>query len=246
MANKDVKAADGKGEKDIDALLERMSKLEDTNRQLQEERIALLGQRPQQSGGQQQQTPQLPDEPTLDTTGMPDMLTKPDEYNAELERRLKTYNSEMRQYEQKVREANEAAAQSHEPQVDSSALWAAYKEDHPEYAKKESWVRFAAGEAVAQLQKRGVDAQALMQRSPEDFFKKVNEVYDKEFGAPESGDEGDGGDEGDADDRTAGMFGGQEAGGRPTPGKKGGDDGPTFTQQLKEVQDSMWAKPGNA
>jgi hypothetical protein len=44
-------------------------------------------------------------------------------------------------------------------------------------------------------------------------------------------------------DRTAGFFGGQESGHRPSTGGKGEDQGTPFTTQLKEFQEAIWKKP---
>ena len=240
MAKKDTDTNDDK----IKALEDRINQMQ---REHQDKMMEILSQ-PQTAAPAKADLPAMPEKPKLSLSGMPDSVTKPEEYQAELERRMETHFEKMDAYKRQLeaREDATAAAATPKDDVDPSALWTAYQEDYADYAKHEARVRTAASMAIEQMQKRGRDAQALMKRSPDLFFKEVNKVYDKEFGAPEPSGEAGGGKGSEEDDdetqRTAGLFGGQESGGRAQKGKKD-EPASKFTDELKEYQDNLWQTP---
>lgn len=239
-------------DKDLDARIKAMQEKIDGQAKemakLHEQNLALLAT-PPSYGHTSAPAVQVPAEPEMNYDGLPDILVDQKGHYAELARRQKAYAREMEEYKRQSAQAQKQAAAQQTPRVNAEDLWALYTEDHPAYAESEAKVRAAAGIAIERMAKRGVDAMALMQRSPEDFFRKVNEVYDKEFGAPEAAVDGDDGSDGagkgdDADDggRTAGLFGGQTSGNKPDKGK--GDTPPsnTFAKELGDLQDSIWGK----
>lgn len=244
-----VEAADGKGAAKVEDLIARMEQQEKEIKRLQEQNIALLSSPGGGGGGARTADIQAPQEPELNLDGMPDQLVDPAKYNAELQKRIKTYNKEMREFERQSAAVARKVAEAQGPQVNEAALWEMYQEDHPTYAKNEAKVRTAVSMTIERMTKRGVDAMALMQRSPEDFFRKVNETFDKEFGAPEGdgaqgqdgrsrGDSGEEDDD-DGDGRTGGMFGGQASGGKPDGGKPQAPAG-NFAKELTDWQEGLW------
>lgn len=179
------------------------------------------------------QAPQfLSEEVNLDN--LPDPTEDLKAYNIEMAKRFKTAYGNAKQNEALQMEgARDAATQR-------DLLWQDFQTAYSDYAKDPQKVGIAS-EQVARIAKaRKMDLEKYMFGAGQKrFMADVVTMHDKLFGKPidldkEDDDEGDDGD----DNRTMGIFAGQESGGKPTPGK----NEPTaqnpggFTQAIREWQ----------
>jgi hypothetical protein len=153
--------------------------------------------------------------PKLDMTGLPNALDDPDAYNKELSNRVQAYTAASLQHASKV------SGTVSDRQDKIKGLWTDFN-TNPEYEDydDQTKVGFAAQQVVERAKKRGVDVEKYMLGATDKFFADVKAEYDKVFGAPGGGtteetDDGQGGD--DDTIRTAGIIGGLESSGKPTP-----------------------------
>lgn len=93
-------------------------------------------------------------------------------------------------------------------------LWTTFSESHKEYAGNEDRIEVAASRAIQKALAKGVDTDKYMYEQSDKFMKDVVTEYDKLFGKPQAGEEGDD----DDDDDDAEILGGAVASG----GNKGG------------------------
>lgn len=153
---------------------------------------------------QAQQKAVDPAKTVLDLKGLPDPVTKTEEYNAALMERMNQVldaRDQVRAAEVAVREEQVALQQN---------LWNGFKSAHPEWAEQEMLVGAAAGRVSQELLGRGVNVVQLMKQQPDLFYKEVAGVLDKQFPTLKKGAAEE---EGEDEDGPAEVFGGQ-AGGR--------------------------------
>lgn len=145
-------------------------------------------------------TPQItiPPRPAgVDLSNMPDPAVKPDEYNAELQKRINNLRA--------AEEAHTRAVSAVQAQATSryNTLWENFSQQHSAYAEDPEKAELATVRVLNELRARGVDADAFMAATPDAFFKEVTGTYDRLFGKPDA----DEADEPEAEAAT-GIFGG--------------------------------------
>lgn len=232
----------------IDVLLARLDALEAQNRELAAaaQRSALVPMRP--APVPERAAPQAPER--LDLAGLPDPMAKPEEYNAELARRVDAFVKLREHASNHARTTEQATTRTAEQ------LWTEFSAKHPEWASHKELVGVMAEKAARKAQAQGLDTQAYMNSGATLFFKDIiNELNASGYSRlvePAEDDEEEFDttpertaperkqarpatpfDDDDEDGRTAGIFGGQEGGNRPTPGKpKAGD----MLEDLRSIQ----------
>lgn len=185
----------------IEALTSQVSGLQSTN-------TALMSQ-PQMHNA--------PPAPTLDLSNMPDPTLDPEAYARETIMRQQKFNESQRA----VQEYN--AQQQQVEQRRLNALWEQFQEAHPGYDNIEQ-IEFVTRKVVQRAADRGLDVNKYMYANSAGFMNDVVHEYDKIFGQPANDDDDDDNDVSGtieaADDRSAGIFGGMESGGKPAQGGK--------------------------
>lgn len=206
-----------RGQADVLASIqERLAAMEAENRTLRE-----LAMRP--SAPAPVQAPvQAPTQ--VDFNGLPDPVTDMPGYQRELQARVNAaLQGATAAVEQRV-----TSARSEEDQA--SALWTSFASRYPEWAEHEDLVGTIAQKTVAEAQRKGLDTQKYVFQNSDLFFSDVEKQLKSKYGrlvTQEEEDEGE--DERDDeraadliedDGRSAGIFGGQETGGKPAVGGK--------------------------
>jgi hypothetical protein len=146
-----------------------------------------------------------PQAPQIDMKNLPDPTLEPEAYASEVARRTTAYIGAVEQ----VRSAQAQAAGQQNGRVDQ--LWEDFGEKYPQYADRADQVEYAATKVAQQAQKRGLDVNKYIFGASSVFMADVAKEMEKVFG--KSGVEDDEDDE--PDNRTAGLFGGNESGGKP-------------------------------
>lgn len=176
----------------------------------------------------------------LDLSGLPDPWAKPDEYTKEFNRRQAAVVQDnyriMQEYDTRTRSSR---AQSDDRFV---TLWEDFKEQNPQFEGKDDQIAFVAQKVAQREVSRGVDPNRYMFQTSGRFFDDVKKEYEKVFGKTDDAGEAPTGAE-PPPNRTAGVFGGMESGGKPSG--SAGDDAddekqpPTMIDDLKTVQRAM-------
>lgn len=183
-------------------LQENMKRMEEANAQLQRTNMALMGQ-------PQQQMPQFG--PTqVDLENMPDPVTNPKEYAAEIIRR----GDAVLQTRQQM--SNWEARQRDELTAKVDGIWDKFAKQYPEYASNADLTEYAATKAVQAAKAQGMDVNKYMFSATPAFFNDVKTILDG-LGVKPAADDGE--DDDEPPQRTAGIPGGLESGGKMTQGK---------------------------
>jgi hypothetical protein len=225
------------------ALAGQVKDLSDKLARMETERFALLAQSPQQVTVQQ-----VPAQPALDTSDLPDPVTAPAEFQKELSARV----NKLVAATVASTAAQQTGAQQTQNRVD--ALWEDFSKAHPDLAENQDLVEFAATKVAQRAQARGIDVNKYMFTTRDAFFGDVVKEIDTLRPAAVQGTrvapaDQAASDEGTRDapaartaaadepafDRTGGIFGGQEAGGRPAVRDAKATD---MLEDLKELQRS--------
>ena len=202
----------------ITALTGRLDQAESTNR-------ALLTQAPRME--QQQQTTVLTGP---DLSKLPDPIEQPKEYAAALSAAITSYTT---QQNEQMR-SSMTREQTQEQQIQN--LWSGFGRKYEDLAENQDRVEFAATLVAKEAKAKGIDVQRYMFTTSDQFYADVAKKYEETFGKPNSETEEK--DPEPAADRTGGIFGGMESGGRPTStGKEQQAD------MIKDLQD-MQKKAG--
>lgn len=161
------------------------------------------------------------------TSGMPDPSLDPQAYHRTIQDRVAAF----------VKAQGEAIVQRAQPRQDDSQatadrLWNDFSEQYPEWAEYGDIVQVVAQQVVQREQAKGIDGQLYVIGNTSTFFKDVAAELGKKYGALIEGEDDDAGDEPEHeviaqrredpfsdDGRTAGVFGGQESGGKPNRGR---------------------------
>ena len=170
----------------------------------------------------------------VDMTGLPDPISEPDKYAAEISKRtIAVVRAEDAQRAEAQTEARSAAA-SLDGQV--AGLWDEFQEKYPELSEDEDRVAFVAERVATTARKKGMDVDRYMFGPGRDMYlRDVAKTFTKIF--PVELTSGDGEEEGEEEDprsRTEGIFGGETSGGKPA---KGTDEQPgDMIKDLRDIQ----------
>ncbi|HEY6018502.1 MAG TPA: hypothetical protein VIY48_00945 [Candidatus Paceibacterota bacterium] len=206
---------------DVSAQLAELSanlkRLEEQNQTLQRTNMALMGQ------PMQEQMPQFGPE-AVNFDNLPDPVTNPKEYAAEIIRRgdevLQARAARQNWENQKRNDITE--------RVDG--IWGKFAEQYPEYAANTDLVEYAATKAVAEAKRSGMDPNKYMFSATPAFFNDVVKTLQGLGVNPEKEDEEDT----TPATRTAGIPGGLESGGRMTQGKDPDEERiPSLMEELR-------------
>lgn len=213
-----------KPEFDASALIARLDALEAQNRSLSEANRMLMMQPAPQAAPQQRQAPQF------NVQGMPDPVTDPTAYSAEMARRMMEYQSEVAAYN---------SAPAPQQTYANRNLMEEFLESHPEYAPFRDRVEFIGLKVSNKAAKRGMDVNKYAFGATEQFFADAMQEYEKTFGKPGVVDEDE--DEGDEPDnsRSISMLSGQRHGEAFKAQKEGSESLGTLTDDLREKQTKL-------
>lgn len=173
----------------------------------------------------------------VDFSDLPDPVTYPKEYAAELTKRTQA----AFQAQVAAQERQRGVSATREQQA--KQLWDRFSTAHKEYASHQDRVEFAAAQVAQDAKARGIDLERYMFGPGADMFlEDVKKRMDDIFGAPGAGQKGKGKaqddeeeEEDEQDDaRSTSIFGGLESAGRPgRPSKEDVGD------MIKELQDTQ-------
>ena len=198
---------------DVDALVARLDRLEQDNQTLQQSNLALM------STPRQEYNPPPAQAPTPGIMeGLPDPVSEPESYGKELERRITD----------RIDNALTQQSGVHDQQQKTSgrieALWGEFAE-HPkykDYAENVDRVEFAATKVAKRAEAKGLNIDKYMFTTSEQFFSDIAVEMDKTFPKAEPDAKKKDGDKpkGEEEERTGGIFGGLESGGKPAEDAK--------------------------
>ncbi len=141
----------------------------------------------------------------VDLTGLPSADEDPEGYVRGFMNKVRENEAQKAEYARWEQEQQEQVA------ARRNALWSQFQTQHAAYAGDPDKVAIAVQRVTAAKQQLGIDMDKYMAVAQPAFFADVVSEYDKFFGKPAGSDD----DDDDADDnRTAGLPGGREAGGR--------------------------------
>jgi hypothetical protein len=177
---------------------------------LQDQIAALKGDLENQSAANRAMMAQplvqaAPQAPKMDMTNLPDPTLEPEAYASEVARRTTAYIGQVEQQ----RAAAAGAAQSETRRVD--ALWEDFTEKYPQYADKNDQVEYVATKLAQRAAARGLDVNKYVFGASGVFMSDVAKEMEKVFGKADTDTEAE---DDEPDNRTAGLAGGQESGGR--------------------------------
>lgn len=186
-------ADQNKPDVDVDKLMERIAALETQTASLKGANDALMAQfdRP---------APKIDPQPKGPTT-LPDPMLDAEGYGRGLEERIVGRLDAQRAAER----AQQEEARRLEQQ--SNQLWETFSTRYPEYKEFPDRVEFVASRVSEAAAKRGVDLRRYMLQTPDQYLADVATEYQKVFGEKKDPEP----------NRTGGVFGGLETGGRPSP-----------------------------
>lgn len=167
---------------------------------------------------------------SLDTKDLPDPTIEPEKYATEIARR----GAELLDGQRQLDAYN---ARQHQSQTGRlNALWEDFNTKYPDYADNDERVKYAATSVVEQAAARGIDVNKYMFLHPDQFMKDVVSKMDTVFGKPEADDEADDIVEAPEENRTVGIFGGAESGGKPNAGKDAPVRAPSMFDDIRDWQ----------
>jgi hypothetical protein len=157
-------------------------------------------------------------------------VADPEAYNLEINRRM----------DARIDQVVTSVSDKFKPQENDNsrvdALWEEFAEEYEDYAEHQDRVEFAATKVVQRASKKGVNLDAYMFTTSDQFFQDVTREMDKTFPKPVKEEpklEQKGPEDGE-ELRTGGIFGGAESGGKPAAGAK--DDGGDLLTDLQDLQ----------
>jgi hypothetical protein len=207
---KDEVTVEGLG-KEVSGLV---GQLEEQKAQL--ERLQTMNMQLLSGAGGALSTPEAPQMPKVDLSGLPDIAEDPEGYTKGLNERLgaaiEKGISTMAEHQGKVASAERAQSDR------TTGLWDQFTEQYPDLEGQEDFVEVAAGRVARRAQRRGLNVDTYMFRTTDQFLSDVEAETRKIMGplAEKEGDEKEG--KGDKDthvtpeeiaaSRTGGIFGG--------------------------------------
>lgn len=187
-------------------------------------------QQPQQPA-QQPSQPRQEDLPGVDLSGLPDPVDKPQEYQAELGRRI---SAAMHQQAQTMQQRMQQTQQQTQQELDRdrqlNELWDKFKTEYSDLADKQITLNGAVTAEFNDMRRRGVDPMQGIFANPDGFMQSVATRMRNELGQPANGD---GNQPPPQPNRTKGLGGGSKPSGA---GEGGGKNPPGFLSQLKKAQ----------
>jgi hypothetical protein len=175
------------------------------------------------------QEPSAPSAPgAMSLENLPDPMQDPEGYARELQTRMDKHYQDQRNYEQFQTQQTQKAANR------TSELWQTFAIDYEPYSADKTKAEFAAQQVARAAQAKGIDVEKYMFQHTDRFLSEVAKVYDKTFGKPGAEEEDEQDDR--PANRTAGIFGGAETGGRPSKGVQPQDD---MIKDLHKLQQKM-------
>lgn len=244
-----TRASNDRGGDQLSTLLARIEGLERQNQELMDfqRRVSLAPARHSEapSPRQEEEAPA-----NLDLSGMPDPIEKVAEYNAELSRRVAAY------VQLRERAASKTANAGRRSEETAEQLWSDFSTKYPEWAKHKDLVGVMATKVARKAAAKGINTEAYMGAASDLFFKDViseleasgysrliqrddeeEDEVEEDFipEAPQNRGPAKARNVEEEDDgRTAGIFGGQESGGRPVKGAQSGKT--DMLQDLRDIQ----------
>lgn len=206
-------------------LLARLDALEQNNAQLQDQLRRAHLAAPGGGGGGGGTAPPVPTK--LDLTGLPNQIENPEEHARVLQERINA----MVEGRDHVRRQEEAEAAARKQQ--SEGLWSGFAAAYPDWADHEDVVEVVSAKVAQKAKAAGMDMGKYFTTGRDIFFADVAKELNSRFGklidkedapAPREDDNA-------TDGRTAGIFGGSEAGGKPTT------DRGAPSSMMKDLQD---------
>lgn len=175
-----------------------------------------------------------PPQPKFDLQGLPDPVQDLDGFRRDLETRVNGYVQHATATSvQQVREETSSA-------TEAERLWAEFQRNYPDWAKYEELTSSVASQLVNRVKARGGDPKKYLFQDSKTFYSDLDRELRSKYGALLTPEEAEEEDErraadlmGEDDGRTAGLFGGQESGGRPSAPKPGQESG----DMVKDLQD---------
>jgi hypothetical protein len=207
-------------EEDRLAALER--KIEEQQAQFAEERRTwqhsidrLLQQR------QERQEPHQPAGPSVDFSGLPDPVEKPEEFQKTLQQRV---GSALQNQQKQLQEYWQQTSQKQFSEKEHlDRLWNKFQTEHSDLADKNALLQGTIATYKGELSQRGLDIQQEIYQNPDNFINEVARRMRAELGTPAPAPV----------NRTGGLGGGTSYNG----GGKGQDKKyPGFMEQLKKAQ----------
>lgn len=183
---------------------------------------------------------------------LPDPALDPNGYDAAVSKRMEIRLANDRRRQERDNQ------QKQDVQDKTDSLWAAFAEKYPDMSEDRERIDFVATSVVQAAMKRGVDPQRYMFVTQDKFLEDVAKKYAKVFGEPEVEDD-DFEDNSrrrsrqvdpaprsrararnrqeEDDNRTGGIFGGNESGGRPARQRDRDDEaGPSMIDDIQKMQ----------
>jgi hypothetical protein len=217
-------------------LLARLAALEQQNTTLQDQiRRSTLYGTPTQTPDPRGQVTYKDIKP--DFSGIPSQIEDPEGFSRALAERTTT-----------AFEAREAAREQHQrEQAERSAaatgMWEAFSNAYPDWKPHEDVVETVSGKVAERAKAAGMDMQKYFGASRDLFFADVAAELQKKYGKLIEADDGTPApaakrrDENEDEGRTAGIFGGNETGGKPTAAS--GQARPGMLEDLQALQKKM-------
>lgn len=177
---------------------------------------------------------------------LPDVTVDPEGYAAAVRKQIQNENDFNN------RRANEENSRKQSMKERVDGLWEDFGDQFPALAAKQDRVDFAAQKVIERANKRGLDVQKYMFVTSDQFLSDVADQMEKTFGTQEVDDEEDftpsrrrsnqktarrsRNRDDDETSRTAGIFGGNESGGKPAGKRQQADEGPDMIADMQAMQ----------
>lgn len=247
----DVDGEDNKKVED-NRVAELEAALKELREKREEERNDLLLSQPSNNGWQSQVNEQQPVYLDPKTIALPDPALDPDGYANAVQRRAEVAIENSRNKEERTKKF--------ETDIDNKtkALWEDFEYEYPDYSDNRERVDYVATAVVKSAVAKGIDINRYMFGSGRNrFMKDVAKKYESVFGEPET-DEDDYEDtrrsnrsearasnrnrasnrsrSEDDEGRSAGVFGGNESGGRANRREVNENNAPSMIDDLQAIQ----------
>lgn len=157
-----------------------------------------------------QAEPTAPQAPgALSFADLPDPTTDPEAYGRALNDRITAHTKAQNDY------ADWQGKQAKSASNKQAALWEDFAIQYPEISGDKVKAEFAAQTVARAAHARGIDVERYMYTHSTRFLADVAKVYEQTFGKPVNDDEDEEDDNARPASRTAGIFGGEQSGGKP-------------------------------
>ena len=215
---------------DVASLEAQLKALTDRLDEQQRINTALMSATPVTSAHKAQAEPFKPT--PIDTKDLPDPITDPDKYAAELSKR--TVAAIRAEQEAFNKSQHQSSSEQAELDHKISALLEEFSEKYPALSENEDRVAFAAEKAAKAAKTKGLDIERYMfGPGREQYMRDVSKVYLDMWPVTEKEEKEESEEEGQRQgSRTSGVFGGQDSGGKPE-----GKQEPQKGDMIKDLRD---------